>query len=94
MKCVIFRSERKADTYLYILKSDRDDVDFSELPEALIKPLGELVHAMDLDLSERQSLARANIDEVKAALQEKGFYLQLPPSNDELLKLEKTLSKL
>lgn len=94
MNCVIYRSERKADTYLYVVDSEDKESQLKELPEALLKPLGELVHVMDLDLEERKSLARVNIDEVRRGLQEKGFYLQLPPSSDELAKLENRLSKL
>ena len=94
MNCAIYQSERKADTYLYVVDSDDKESQLKELPEALLKPLGELVHVMDLDLEERKSLARADIDEVRRGLQEKGFYLQLPPSSDELAKLENRLSKL
>ncbi len=35
---------------------------------------------MDLELTRERKLARADVNQVMADLQEKGFYLQSPPS--------------
>lgn len=64
------------DAYLYVENQD----DFSRVPEALLKMLGRLDWAMDLDLSQKTQLANANIDEVIRLLKQDGFYLQLPPA--------------
>lgn len=42
---------------------------------------------MMLALSDRKKLASADIDKVKAALSEQGFYLQVPPPPESLLKM-------
>lgn len=94
MLCAIYRSERKANTYLYVPKQDKPEENLTRLPEALLKPLGELVHVMDLDLASRSSLARADINAVIQSLKEKGAYLQLPPSNEELARLDQTLANI
>ncbi|MBR9805392.1 YcgL domain-containing protein [bacterium] len=73
----IYRSARKQGAYLYVPK----DSALEQLPEALRKPLGQLELAMTLDLHPGRQLAHANIDKVLVALQEQGFYLQLPPAD-------------
>ncbi|EEQ15054.1 hypothetical protein yfred0001_1600 [Yersinia frederiksenii ATCC 33641] len=42
---------------------------------------------MLLSLNERKSLATADIEKVKKALVEQGFYLQVPPPPESLLKM-------
>jgi hypothetical protein len=79
--CTIYRSSKKADTYLYIEKRD----DFSQVPEPLMELVGQLELVMTLDLDGRKNLAQADLGKVKAELVEKGFYLQLPPPQENLL---------
>lgn len=93
MKCNIYRSQRKNDTYLYVrIDGDKDLLD--TLPDELLKPLGDLELSMTLDLDERDSLARVDIEKVKTGLKERDCFLQLPPSQDELTALDERLSKL
>jgi uncharacterized protein YcgL (UPF0745 family) len=94
MICAVYRSERKADTYLYVLKQEDEAKNLEVVPEALVKPLGQLTHVMDIDLSNRGRLARIDIDELRKALQEKGLYIQMPPNQEELSRLDERLSKL
>lgn len=75
MHCVIYKGNRKADSYLYIKNKD----DFSEVPTALLDMLGTLEFIMDLDLASRGKLAYVDIAEVCRLLDEQGFFLQLPP---------------
>ena len=42
---------------------------------------------MHVDLDKREKLALANIKEVKAKLESDGYYLQMPPTQDELAQL-------
>jgi len=67
--------------YLYLPKRD----DFSSVPEALLKVFGQPEFALQLNLAKRDKLAREDIEEVKAKIQEQGFYLQMPPVIESLL---------
>jgi len=91
MYCVIYRSTRRDQTYLYVEKRD----DFSRVPEALMKGFGTPVLAMMVPLDGSKKLANAELDKVKQALENEGYYLQLPPPPESLLKmhLEKTEKK-
>ncbi|EEG83065.1 YcgL domain protein [Proteus penneri ATCC 35198] len=72
--------------------------DFSRIPDELLQSFGEPQFSMLLNLADRQRLAHADIEKVKKALVEQGFYLQVPPPVesmlnaylDELKKSEKT----
>jgi len=80
--CTIYRSSKKSETYLYIEKKD----DFSRVPDELRKLLGTLNLVMTLDLDGRSHLAQAELAKVKSELDENGFYLQLPPPEENLLE--------
>ncbi|QKJ87349.1 hypothetical protein PMPD1_2405 [Paramixta manurensis] len=82
MFCVIYRSPLRDQTYLYVEKKD----DFSRVPEALLRGFGRPQFAMMLPLDGRKKLVNADIEKVKTALQEQGYYLQLPPPAESLLK--------
>ncbi|EPC5391486.1 YcgL domain-containing protein [Serratia liquefaciens] len=81
MLCVIYRSSKRDQTYLYVDKKD----DFSRVPEDLMKSFGTPQLAMVLSLEGREKLASADIEKVKEALKEEGFYLQVPPPLENLL---------
>ena len=81
MLCVIYRSSKRDQTYLYVEKKD----DFSRVPEDLMKSFGTPQLAMTLSLEGREKLASADIEKVKEALKEEGFYLQVPPPLENLL---------
>ena len=85
MLCSIYKSARKAQTYLFVNKRD----DFSSVPDGLMKTFGtpNLVTLINLDTKEK--LAMADLEKVKSNLIEKGFYLQLPPPQEDLLKEHK-----
>ncbi|MBD2813680.1 YcgL domain-containing protein [Xenorhabdus sp. Flor] len=81
MICVIYRSPKREQTYLYIEKKG----DFSRVPEELLKTFGQPQFSMMLSLAERKKLANADIEKVKEALSEQGFYLQIPPPVESLI---------
>ncbi|WP_435953279.1 YcgL domain-containing protein [Dryocola sp. BD626] len=83
MFCVIYRSSKRDQTYLYVEKKD----DFSRVPEELMKGFGEPKLAMILPLDGSKKLANADFDKVKQALKDEGYYLQLPPPPESLLKM-------
>lgn len=82
MKCYIYKSSKKEQLYLYLPRQD----DFAEVPEILLQTMGVPQRVMELELTPERPLARANAPEVLASLEEKGFYLQMPP-RDPLLDL-------
>ncbi|WP_144208482.1 YcgL domain-containing protein [Shewanella donghaensis] len=81
MICVVYKSSRKVDTYLFVEKRD----DFSVVPEALMQMFGAPKLVMLVPLSKRQELAMADINKVRSELAEKGYYLQIPPPVVNLL---------
>lgn len=81
MFCVIYRSPNRDQTYLYVIKKD----DFSAVPEALLRSFGRPQLAMVVQLDGRERLANADINKVKQALDENGYYLQIPPPVESLL---------
>lgn len=76
MLCFIYKSLKKAELYLYLDKKD----DFSALPEPLLQSVGRLEFVMELELTPERKLAKEKSEKVLAALQEKGFFVQLPPT--------------
>ncbi|SFU08410.1 hypothetical protein SAMN05192562_104585 [Kosakonia arachidis] len=82
MFCVIYRSTRRDQTYLYVEKRD----DFSRVPATLMQSFGQPQLAMILPLDGRKKLVGADLEKVKEALTTQGYYLQLPPPPENLLK--------
>ena len=83
MFCVIYRSALRDQTYLYVVNKD----DFSRVPEALLKSFGKPQLSMVLNLGKREKLAGADIKKVQQALLDQGYYLQIPPPPESLLKM-------
>lgn len=81
--CSIYRSSKKADMYLYVDKKQGLEV----MPEALRAHFGTPIHVVDLLLRPERKLARVDIAKVRQALQEQGWFLQLPPPPDNDLYL-------
>lgn len=77
MICYVYRSRRRADTYLYLPRQD----DFSAVPDALMRVFGAADFALEFELSPRRKLAQADAGEVLRNLREQGFHLQMPPAN-------------
>ena len=75
IKCDVYKSGKKADTYLYLKRG----VDLSDLPETLALLLGQLTQFLSLSLKPESTLAQADIKDVLKALQDHGYYLQMPP---------------
>ncbi|MDN5370044.1 MAG: uncharacterized protein PWP74_1352 [Shewanella sp.] len=82
MICAVYKSRRKADTYLFIRQKDK----FDDIPSALLAVFGPPQLVMLLPLDKRQHLGLADIAKVKAELEQNGYYLQLPPPPVNLLQ--------
>ena len=80
--CSIYRSPRKNEMYLYVLKSDA----LERMPEGLLGVFGKPVHAFDLVLSPERALAREDINLVLEHLDTQGYHLQMPPAEDEYIE--------
>lgn len=89
MLCTVYKSPKKAQTYLFINKRD----DFSDVPNALMTMFGTPILVTIVNLANKDKLALADINKVKEALNNEGFYLQLPPPQEDLLKEHKAQMK-
>lgn len=81
MVCEIFKSSLKDEMYLYVDKRHG----LQEVPEALLERFGKPVSVMTMILTEDKVLARAEASRIMAAIDDKGFYLQMPPAKEEYL---------
>ena len=80
--CSIYKSPRKNEMYLYVLKADGLD----RVPEGLLPAFGKPQHAFDLVLSPERQLAREDIAKVLENLDKLGYHLQMPPAEDEYIE--------
>ncbi|WP_295899546.1 YcgL domain-containing protein [uncultured Vibrio sp.] len=81
MLCSIYKSSKKEGTYLYIPKKD----DFSQVPDTLMQMFGKPVFVMVIKL-EKHNLAQVSKEVVVKSLAEEGFFLQVPPPQENLLE--------
>lgn len=78
----IYRSEKKEGLYIYVEKG----YDLKTLPKVILDKVGRLERAMIMLLTPEKKLARAKVENVVAAIEEQGFYLQLPPQLDQYMQ--------
>jgi len=74
MLTYIYRSEKKADCYIYLNKT----VANFDLPIPVRKVLGDLVLVMELDVEPETKLALSDPEKVLSAIEDQGFYIQMP----------------
>jgi len=72
--CAIYRSARKADSYLYVEREG----DFARVPQALLDMLGQLTLVLTLELHPQRKLAQVDVMHVLQRLEQQGYYLQMP----------------
>lgn len=73
----VYKSLRKADTYVYLRERDG----FDALPGPLRERLGELQYVLEVTLTPQRRLAREDPAVVRSNLATRGFHLQLPPED-------------
>ena len=78
MKCEVYRSNRKAGTYLFVADAE----DLGNLPDDLKARLEPLEWVMAIDLAERETLAATRPATVIDSIESRGFFLQLPPGEE------------
>ena len=74
MKCFVYKSIKKVDTYIYINQKDN----FEKIPQKLLQLFGKLELAIELELTVESKLAFADTKLVIKNLNEQGYYLQMP----------------
>jgi hypothetical protein len=79
MQAYVYKSLKKADTYVYLAARD----DFVRLPEPLRTQLGGLQFVLELVLTPERKLAREDANVVRENLSARGFHLQFPPTVDD-----------
>ena len=77
--CQIFKTPRKPEMYLYIDKS----AGLESVPELLLKQFGEPEAVMTMLLTPEKKLARVSAQQVLDGIREQGFYLQMPPGEND-----------
>lgn len=78
VECAVYRGRRKAETYLYVAAAEG----LARVPPALLASFGELEPFLRVELHAGRRLARADAAQVLRALEECGYYLQMPPATD------------
>ena len=78
MQAFVYKSLKKADTYLYLASRDG----FTRLPEPLRTQLGGLQFVLEVDLTPERKLAVEDVAVVRENLALRGFHLQFPPAID------------
>lgn len=85
MICAIYKSKTKQDTFLYVPA----DKGLSELPSVLLEHFGPAELVMKLSITVKTRLASVSPEKLLDAFETRGFYLQLPPNEPNLLELHR-----
>lgn len=75
MQAFVYKSLKKADTYVYLAARE----DFARLPEPLRTQLAPLQFVLEVALAADRRLAREDPAVVRENLALRGFHLQFPP---------------
>ena len=78
MQAFVYKSLKKADTFVYLAARD----EFERLPEPLRTQLGGLQFVLEVALTPERKLAREDAAVVRENLALRGFHLQFPPAID------------
>ena len=74
IECAVYKSIKKDDTYVFIPTT----TPLSELPEELMKILGQAEMVMTLNLTPEKKMARGTASEIIKSINKQGFHLQMP----------------
>ncbi|WP_261844220.1 YcgL domain-containing protein [Aliamphritea ceti] len=79
--CSVFKSSKKDEMYLYVDKQEQ----LKRVPDALKSMFGTPLHVFDMLITPEKKMARAEAAKVLSDIQEKGFFLQMPPVKEDYL---------
>ena len=74
LECVVYKSLKKDETYIFIEKS----ASISDLPAELTTVLGNTEEVMTLNLTPEKKMARGSAAEIMLSIEKQGFHLQMP----------------
>ena len=77
MHAHVYKSLRKADAYVYLAARDGFDV----LPPPVRAQLDPLKFVLEVDLATVSRLAQVDVEQVRALLATRGFFLQVPQTH-------------
>ena len=80
--CVVFKGSKLEMAYLYVDQQQ----DLNELPEGLLASFGDPEKVLDVELNSGSKLALVKASDVLQSIEEKGFFLQMPPASDHGLR--------
>lgn len=81
IECQVYKSLKKDETYVFIPTTKL----LSDLPDELIRVLGQTEIVMTLKLTPEKKMARGTAAEIIESINKQGFYLQMP-ENPQLNK--------
>lgn len=87
--CQIYRSPKEEGMYLYVKKEEG----LTRVPEELLKLFGVPQPAMVLLLTPEKKLARVSVEKVADSLEAQGYYLQMPPRDQQDPEMQEMRSK-
>lgn len=76
MHCIVYRSTRRPDTYVYVA----DAAALERLPPPLKQALGPLSEALQFELTPERKLAREDARRVLENIAGIGYHVQFPPA--------------
>ncbi len=79
--CEVYSSPVNPQMYLFVSKKEG----LARLPEVLLQRFGKPKLAMTMILHEGRKLARVEVAKVIEAIEQQGFYLQLPQHQDDYM---------
>ncbi len=79
----IFRSPKKEGMYLFVDKK----LGLERVPVELLELFGQPEHAMTLLITPEKKLARTDAQTVLDQIQVQGYYLQMPPVEDNYMQV-------
>ncbi|AKO31622.1 hypothetical protein A6046_07635 [[Haemophilus] ducreyi] len=80
--CAIYKSMSKEGMFLYIAQRDK----FNAVPEQLLQMFGKPQFVMLFNLAGEKPLKQVNNQDVLLAIKTQGFFLQISPPAENLLK--------
>ena len=80
----IFKGNKKEEMYLYVDQKDG----LKKVPEDLLGTLGRTESVMILPLTKEKKLARVKASDVLEGIEQKGYFLQMPPPPEALAEAQ------
>ena len=80
----IFKSHKKEEMYLYVEQKNG----LKSVPDDLLATFGQTESVMVLPLTKDKKLARVTASDVLAAIEDQGYFLQMPPPPEALAEAQ------